>query len=221
MKVIIQVLLWALPWKMRRYILCALYGWEIHPSATIKKAIILAKKLRMDANSRIHNFVICKPIDYLKMGEDSGIATLTFVTGIPNGSSSFSHVDNRKCELILGAHAGITSRHYIDCNGGVYIDDYATIAGIRTQILTHSIDPYKNRQDVKPVRIGRYCFVGTGCVILPGSSLPAYSILGGGSTLNKSFAIQGMIYAGTPAVPKKELCVKDVAYFHRSKHIVD
>lgn len=197
------------------------YGWEIHPTAIIKRSLILAKHLKMAERSRIHNLVICKPIDSLTMGPDSGIATLTFITGIPNGGSSFSHVKNRRCELVLGRSAGITSRHFIDCNGGVYIGDFTTVAGIRSQILTHSIDVYKNRQDAKPVVIGKYCFVGTGVVLLPGSQLPDYSILGAGSVLIKAQEASGYVYAGIPAVPVKELNVANVGYFHRTKHIVD
>ena len=193
----------------------------IHPTAIIKRSIILAKHVKMGEKSRIHNLVICKPIDYLEMGEDSGIATMTFITGIKSGGKSFAHLPNRKCELILGAHAGITSRHFVDCNGGVYIGDFTTVAGIRTQILTHSIDVYNNRQDAKPVKIGRYCFCGTGCILLPGSELPDYSVLGGGAVLTKKFDRVGCLYAGVPAKFVKELDVENIPYFHRIKHVVD
>lgn len=173
-------------------------------------------------NSRIHSGVFCKGIDLLDMGEDSGIAQLTFITGFSTSNSQvFTKVGCRKCELVLGAHAGITSRHFIDCNGGVYIGDYATVAGIRTQILTHSINVYKNHQDAKPIKIGKYCFVGTGCVLLPGSELPSYSVLGAGAVLTKAYEKVGCLYAGSPAHLIKEIDIKATKYFHRQKHIVD
>lgn len=219
---ILQVLMLALPWGIRRKMMNILLGWEIAPNAWIGKSIILAKKLRMGPNSRIHNFVFCKKIDLLELEEDSGIAAFTYITGFSTKRHKiFAHRVDRRCELKLGAHAGITSRHYVDCNGGIYIGEYSTIAGIRSQLLTHSIDVYNNRQDAKPIIIGKYCFIGTGCILLPGCSLPDYSILGAGSVLTKAYDRPGMLYAGSPAREIKSLDVPNIPYFHREKHVVD
>lgn len=216
-----QILILFLPWCFRRRLLQWMFDWDIAPSAVIGKSIVLARHLVMGPKSRIHDFVFCKRIDHFEMGEDSGIAQLTFITGFPTSDKRFfKHVPMRKCELVLGAHAGITSRHFVDCNGGVYIGDYTTVAGIRTQILTHSIDIYKNQQDTRPVHIGKYCFVGTGCILLPGSSLPDYSVLGAGAVLTKAYADVGRVYAGVPARIVKEIDV-NVPYFHRIKHVVN
>lgn len=217
-----QILLWIFPWAIRRKLLIKIFGFDIHPSARIGKSIIMAKHLKMDAKSRIHNLVFCKCIDRLEMGEDSGIATMTYITGFSvECSNLFASSRDRRCELILGRSAGITSRHFVDCNGGVYIGDFTTVAGIRSQILTHSIDIYTNSQIAKPIRIGKYCFIGTGCIMLPGSSLPDYSVLGGGSVLVKSYDEAGWLYAGSPARPIKKLNVSEIPYFKRSKHVVD
>lgn len=176
----------------------------------------------MGPQSRIHHGVICKGIDLLEMGEDSGIANFTFITGYPtNGCKMFKHISDRRCELILGRSAGITSRHFVDCNGGVYVGDFTTVAGIRTQILTHSIDVYSNRQDAKPIRIGKYCFIGTGCILLPGSVLPDYSVLGAGSVLTKACDAPWHVYAGSPARVVKDLNHAEVRYFTRQKHFVE
>lgn len=219
---IFQLLIMLLPWSVRRRMLVWRYGWEIDATATIGKSIIMAHKVKMRAMSRIKNFVICKKIDRLDLGEDSIIATLTYITGFSTAEGKwYRHLPERKCELVLGDHAGITSRHFVDCNGGVYIGDYTTVAGIRSQILTHSIDVYQNRQDARSIRIGRYCFLGTGCILLPGSELPDYSILGAGAVLTKAYEQTGMLYAGTPAKPVKQLNKVSVPYFHRSKHVVD
>lgn len=217
-----QIIIMFIPWTLRRKLLIWRYGYEIDPTARIGKSLILSRKLRMGPRSRIHSGVICKGIDLLEMGEDSGIANFTYITGFSvEGCRHFRHRLNRKCELILGRSAGITSRHFIDCNGGVYIGDFTTVAGIRTQILTHSIDVYNNRQDAKPVKIGRYCFLGTGCILLPDSELPDHSILGAGAVLTKKLDKAGCLYAGSPAKFVKELDVAKIPYFHRTKHVVE
>lgn len=219
---IFQLLIMFFPWGIRRRLLQWKYGYKIDATAWIGKSIILARKLEMSPYSRIHDFVFCKKIDRLSMEEDSGIASLTYITGFPTlGCHHFLHIKDRKCELILGRSAGITSRHYVDCNGGVYIGDFSTIAGVRSQILTHSIDVYTNRQDARPVRVGRYCFVGTCCVILPGTRIPDYSILGGGSVLTKQYTEKGCLYGGVPARQLKRLQIEEIPYFHREQHSVD
>lgn len=224
MCVLLQLVLLPLPWQIRRFLLCRLFHYKIDKSAKIGMSIIMARELVMGPHSRIQHGVICKAIDRLMLGEDSGIANFTFITGFGSERECFghfAHVKDRRCELILGRSAGITSRHFVDCNGGVYIDDFATVAGIRSQILTHSIDVYSNRQDAQPVHIGRYCFVGTGCIILPGSILPDYCVLAAGSVLTKAQRETSSLYAGVPAILKKNLDVKNVPYFWRNKHVVD
>jgi len=211
-----QVLIMFFPWWLRRPLLCWRYGFKIDKHARIGYSLILPKRLEMAKDARIHHLVICKPIDLLSMGPDSGIGSMTFITGIPTSNAvHFRHVESRKCELVLGRGVGITGRHYIDCNGGVYVDCFTTIAGLRSQILTHSIDIYNCRQHAAPVHIGKFCFIGTNCVILPGASLPDYSVLGACAVLNKTYTESCMLYAGTPARPRKKINFETTPYFHR------
>ena len=126
----------------------------------------------------------------------------------------FSHEPERRSELILGEHAAITNRHLIDATSSVVIGDFTTIAGWRSQILTHSIDLVCSRQSSKPIHIGRYCFVGTDCVILGGSGLPDYAVLGAKSLLNRTYSESHWLYGGSPCKPIKPLA-KDTGYFKR------
>ena len=221
MRVLFQLVLFVFPWCIRRRILNKVFHYQIHPTAKIGFSIILAKKFQMGEQSRIRHFTFCKPIDNLVLTKDSVIASWNLITGFSSAKKKFFHRDDLCCELIIGAHAGITHRHLIDCNGGVYIDDFATVAGYRTQILTHSIDVYNNRQNVEPVYIGKGCFVGTQCIILPGSRLPDYSILGAGSVLNKAYTESYFIYAGNPAKSVKKIDKENIQYFYRTKYFVE
>ena len=65
-----------------------------------------------------------------------------------------------------------------------------------------------------PIRIGDYCFVGTNSVILGGSNLPDYSVLGAKSLLNKKCEVPYSLYAGVPALTIKDLD-KNAKYFQR------
>ena len=116
--------------------------------------------------------------------------------------------------MILGSQSAITHRHIIDCTNAVHIGEFTTLAGYRSQILTHSIDLMDCRQSSAPVRIGDYCFIGTDCVLLGGSALPSYSALGAKSLLNKAYDQTYSLYAGVPAKPVKSL-EPEMKYFQR------
>jgi hypothetical protein len=215
MKKLLAALLLILPWPLRRVVLNTIFGYKIHNTARIGLSIICPDRLEMDPGARIGSLTVCKGISLLRMGEKSSIGSLNWITGFPAGDSTFFGSDvGRRPELILGAEAAVTGRHYIDCTNSVQIGRFATFAGARSQILTHSIDLRECRQSSKPVTIGEYCFVGTACVILPGSTLPDYSVLGASSMLNKEYSEPYFLYAGNPAKAIKPL-PKDTAYFNR------
>jgi len=198
-----------------------LFNYHIHPEAWIGYSIILAKELEMKQSAKIRNLVFCKPIDRISMGEDTVIGSGCYITGFPSSAEKqfFRHVLSRQCELVLEHGAAITGRQYLDCNGGIYIGSFSIVAGLRTQILTHCIDVYNNRQYAASVRIGKYCYVGTGCIILPGAELPDYCLLGAGSVLNKKYSTPKTLYAGNPARPKKELIVEETLWMQRTARL--
>jgi len=222
MKLILQLLIIFLPWKVRRFVLIKLFKFNIHKTAIIGKSIILADKLFMGKNSLIGNLTFCKNIGSVKLHENARLGALNYITGCPqNNKSHYLHLTNRQSQLTIGAHSAITSRHFIDCTAGVTFGEFTTFAGIRSQILTHSIDLSKNIQDCKPVKFGSYCFIGTNVTILAGSSLPDFSVLGAKSLLNKNLKTECSLYGGVPAIKIKELEKESFAYFNRTKGFVN
>jgi acetyltransferase-like isoleucine patch superfamily enzyme len=209
-----------LPWPARRSVLEKQFGYSIHPASRIGLAWIYPRRLIMEENSRIGHFTLCKNIDLLHLGANAIIGQLNWITGFPSGNSRhFAHQTDRHPELILEAHAGISSRHLIDCTARVRIGAFATIAGFRSQLVTHSIDLAAGRQSSEPIEIGEYSFVGTEAVILGGSSLPHHSVLAAKSLLNKKWDAPYHLYGGVPAKPLKEL-PQDMEYFRRKEGFV-
>jgi len=209
-----------LPWPARRSILEKQFGYSIHPTSRIGLAWICPRRLIMEENSRIGHFTLCKNIDLLHLGAHAIIGQLNWITGFPSGNSRhFAHQMDRHPELILEAHAGISSRHLIDCTARVRIGAFATVAGFRSQLVTHSIDLPAGRQSSEPIEIGEYSFVGTEAVILGGSSLPHHSVLAAKSLLNKKWDEPYRLYGGVPAKPLKEL-PQDMEYFRRKEGFV-
>lgn len=121
--------------------------------------------------------------------------------------------------LKLGRGACITGRHYLDVHADVEIGPMAIIAGIRSTILTHSIDLGRALQSVAGVTIGKYSFIGTNCVILPSSKVPDYSVIGAGSVVRNSLSKPYSLYAGVPAQFVKVL-PEDYGFFKRASSVV-
>lgn len=209
-----------MPWSARRSFLEKQFGYQIHPTSRIGLAWIFPTRLVMEEESRIDHLTICKNIDLLQLRSHASIGRGNWITGFPLGSSRhFAEETDRRPELILGEHSAITHRHLIDCTSSVEIGRFTTFAGFQSQILTHSIDIENSRQASAPVRLGDYCFVGTNSVLLGGSVLPDYCVLGAKSLLNKAFTDSYQLYGGVPAEPVKKLSPES-KYFTRSEGFV-
>jgi acetyltransferase-like isoleucine patch superfamily enzyme len=220
MKTLLGFLSLLLPWDLRRAFLEKQFGYSIHPSSRIGFAWIFPKKLVMEEGSRIGHLTVCKNIDLLHLGAHAIVGQLNWITGFPSGPSRhFAHQPDRQPELIVERHAGISSRHLIDCTARVRIAAFATIGGFRSQLLTHSIDFTAGRQTAEPIEIGEYSFTGTNSVVLGGSVLPHHSVLGAQSLLNKKWEEPYRLYAGVPAKAVKELST-DLEYFRRTEGFV-
>jgi hypothetical protein len=219
-KKILMLLSLFLPWRLRRSFLERQFHYKIHPTCWIGFSWIFPTRLIMEEGSRIDDLTLCKNIELLHLKARASIGRGNWITGFPLGPSRhFAQEKDRHPELILGEHSAITHRHLIDCTNSVVIGKFTTIAGFQSQIITHSIDIKQNRQSSSPVRIGDYCFVGTNCVLLGGSALPDFCVLGAKSLLNKSFADTYQLYGGVPARSIEKLS-SDCGYFRRPEGFV-
>lgn len=209
-----------LPWSLRRALLEKQFGFTLHPTSRIGLAWVFPDRLIMEANTSIGDLTVCKNIALLHLKRHATIGRGNWITGFPLGPSRhFAEETARHPQLIVGEHSSITHRHLIDCTNSVTIGKCTTFAGFQSQILSHSIDLEWNRQASAAVQIGDYCFLGTNCVLLAGSALPDYSVLGAKSLLNKSFTETYQLYAGVPARAVQQLS-PDYAYFRRTEGFV-
>lgn len=217
-----KAILCVTPWPLRRLLLSRIFGYRLGAGVRISAfSWIYPDILEMDAGSRVGPFNVAIHIHRMTLGEKASIGRNNWLTGHPkNSTSHFSHRAGRDPSLILGRHSAITKSHLIDCTDRVQIGDFSTIAGYRSQLLTHSIDVYASRQDCKPITIGNHCFVGTNCILLGGSALPDRSVLGALSVLGKEYEEIHSLYAGNPARRVKQIDA-DAAYFHRVTGYVD
>lgn len=216
MKMLLQAVLVLLPWRLRRILLQRLYGYRLDPGSHVGLAWVYPRELTLERGASIGHLTVCRGMSRLQLGVGASIGRLNWITAYPaDRREHFSHCIGRSPELVLGEHAAITNRHIVDCTARVSIGRYATIAGFRSQLLTHSIDLRECRQDARPIDIGEYCFVGTACTLLGGGVLPDYSVLGAGALLNSAFRESHRLYAGVPAKSVAAIA-RDIGYFHRA-----
>lgn len=214
-RMIVAVATIMLPWLLKRRILTWLLGYQLDASARIGYSILTVASARMGKGARVGHLTMCRGLKLLEIGDFGSIGNLNWITG--NGQNPLTKArKNTRAEVALriGRHSAITNRHYIDSSDRIVIGDFTTIAGVRSQFLTHAIDIEICRQQTNPIKIGNYCFVGTGCIILPGAVLPDCSVLAAGSLLRDEMTQPWTLYAGVPAKAKKKI-PEYYAYFRR------
>lgn len=216
-KIITQLFLFLFPWILRRPLLNTLFKYNIHKTARIGFSIILADTFEMEEGAKITNFTFINNINNCLLKAYSKMGSFNWVTGANKSNKSiFQYSSARVCELVVGVHTRITEKHFFDCNGGVYVGDFTTIAGMRTVIMSHSIDVKVSRQTADTISIGKYCFIGTNSILLKGCAIPDYCVLGAGSVVTKKFEAPYSLYGGNPAKLIKPLHPEETLYFSRT-----
>jgi UDP-3-O-[3-hydroxymyristoyl] glucosamine N-acyltransferase len=193
-------------------LLNTLFGWQVDRSARIGLSLFVGvRRVRLGPRARIGHFTVFRDLNYLELGTDSTIGQWNWITAARELLAA-SGGDGAGA-LVIGPHSAITSRHYLDCTGGVRVGAFTTIAGVRSTILTHQVDVYESRQVRLPVRIGEYCFVGSDVRIAAGSAIANGCAIAMGSVVAGALEEPGTLYGGVPARPIKEL--GEAAYLGR------
>ncbi len=124
-------------------------------------------------------------------------------------SSQVYDVEN----ILVGvdAYPGIMKGCYIQGKGGIEIGNYTQIAP-NVVIVSANHDVYDSRKYISAkVIIGKYCWLGAGCKIMPGVILGDFTIVGAGAVVTKSFPEGYCILGGVPAKKikylEKEKCI--------------
>jgi len=203
-----------MPWVLKRLYLQLVLGWKLHRRSRIGFSLILADKVVLEEGAWIGHFNLVMPVGLLHLHRHASLGFFNKIIGAQQ-VPGFSSEPDRVSALIIEEHAAVTRDHIIDCSNTVEIGRFTTFAGYRSQILTHSPDLSRSTQVTRAVRIGAYCFVGTGSVVLYGSQIPDYSIVSAGSVFSGSGEGGYAIYAGNPAKPVKAVA-RDLDYFTRT-----
>jgi acetyltransferase-like isoleucine patch superfamily enzyme len=214
-----SLLIALLPQSLKRVALCRMFGWSVDPSARVGLSFFdNVRHVRLGPRASIGHFNVFRDLVQLDVEADAAIGQWNWITAadvLVRGRSDGGEGGT----LRLGSHSAITSRHYVDCSGGVVIGDHTTVAGVRSTILTHEIDVATSRQTVAGVRIGDFCFVGSNARVTPGSFIPDRCVTAMGAVVAGALPEPGALYGGVPARVLRD--VGDGEYFRRERGHVD
>jgi len=192
-------------------------GYSISAGAEIGPVVIWkVADFSAAAGSRIGAFNVFRDLNRVVVGSRATVGSWNWISAaVP----FLSHL-GATGELVLGEDSAITSRHYIDCSGGVEVGRFSIVAGQRSTILTHGIDFTTARQTSEQVKFGDYSFVSTNCTVLKGATLPSKSILAAGAVLSRAGQDNDRpgLWGGVPARWIKSV---DGHYFERETAYVE
>lgn len=110
--------------------------------------------------------------------------------------------------LNMGNHLSIGPLCRITCTNHITIGDNVSF-GMEITVMdtdfhhTYNLEKRKVSTVTRPIRISQNCWIGFRCLILKGTELPPYTIVGAYSVCNKKMDIPSFsLIAGTPVVIK-------------------
>lgn len=218
---IVALILVPMPQFVKKWAYRRMFGWTVADNACIGWSFIYVRNAALGAGSRIGHFNVIRYLDTLELQEGAKIGSWNYIAAIPFDSPMrMRTLPGRDARLTIGRHAGITGRHFLDCNDAITLGDFTTIAGRATYFYTHGIDMQTARQSIGKITIGKYCMVGARCMIVKGASLPDFSVLGAQSMLHKPMTEPYGLYSGNPAKLVKHLD-RDAEYYRRTSSFID
>lgn len=155
--------------------------------------------------------ILFKKIAYGKIGKKSYIAKTCFVKGRKNiylGNSVRIYPGLRAetyqgGKIVFGNDISVGQNLHIISGSNLTIGDSTTISSnVFISNLDHTFkentSALRTELVCKETKIGNYCFIGTGAVILPGTILGDNVIVGANSTVKGVFP-DNCVIAGSPA----------------------
>lgn len=216
----VSTILGLLPASKLKNWLLSKAGHDVHPTAHIGSVVILGStRLQIREAAHIGSLNVFRDLSSLFLGEHARIGQLNWVTAAPAlVRASTSKVAG---QLQLDDDSSITNRHYLDVAGGLHLEPFALMAGVRSTVLTHEIDVAESRQTTKAIVVGRSTLVSSNACLTAGVVVPANSVIAMGAVAVRAVDMtQSGLYAGVPARFVKPTPAGTETFFSRTEQWV-
>lgn len=122
-----------------------------------------------------------------------------------NFTSRVIHSNNIVLSDSAALFMALSGGCYFNGQCGIQIGEGTIFApGVKVVSSNHDLYDYSIHSRDVPIRIGSNCWLGAGCIVLPGVQLGDHVIVAAGSVVTKSFD-SNLLIGGVPARIIKEL----------------
>ena len=188
-----------------------LIGHSIDKSARIHPILLWkCKKIVVEEKVNIGPLTVFRELNRLHLGKGAKVGQLNWISA----SAMLSKL-GAPSELVMQQETVITNRHYLDVSGGVRIESFSAITGVRSTLMTHGVSYATNQQSWKEIVIGHHNLIGSNSIIVPGVKTPPHSIYGMGSLIAGQSSDEYQLYLNSPSKVAKTLDM-DNRYFKKS-----
>lgn len=184
--------------KIRGFLYRIVFGYKIHKSYIGWSTIMVVEDAELIECSIGRKNVFSGPMRII-INKGSRIGHRNcFNCGVWTKDEQFNSA-NYDRSLYIGMNTLITSDHHFDVVGSFVLGNNTWIAGSCSQFWTHGAGV----QD-RNIKIGERCYIGSGVLFAPGSSVGDNCIVSLGSVLTKRINDNDAMIAGHPAKVIKE-----------------
>jgi acetyltransferase-like isoleucine patch superfamily enzyme len=198
-------------------------GWAIGDRVHIGQCLVFrVDRVDIGDGAYIGSFNVIKDLAALTLGESAEIVHWNWVT-----ASRQLGDEGAACLLQLGPHSNITSRHYVDCTGGIRVGTHSAIGGVRSTLITHGISATSwpartlrksNTHTFSPIEIGDYCLISSNVQVSPGTVVGSRIVVGMGATIAGRLLDPGLYMQSRATLVKSDLGGE---YFRREAGHID
>lgn len=173
-------------------------SWNIAPTARVGSNVFWrVGSLRVDDGAIVGLVNVFRALQDVHIRREAVIGQLNWFSAAAQVETGDVGALHRS--LYLDDQSAITSRHFIDCSGGVFVGRRTTVAGVRSTIMSHGPDFIAGSMNVAPVRIGEYCFIAANTLITMGCTVSDRVVVAAGSVVAADLTDSDSLYGGVPA----------------------
>ena len=202
------------PSRLKNRLLNAL-GHSVHPMAQLGINLVVdVKRFEIAEGALIGHLNFIHGMNLVQLGYGAQIMMFNWILGY-SGIHGTDHDPAELRTVRLARNSHVMSMHYLDCGGGLVLDEDSWLTGIRSTVLTHAFDPEAGGINLAPIVLERGAVVSTSCTMLAGTVVGTGALLAAGSTTwtGQKVAPQ-TINGGVPARRLAPIEMSDAVYQH-------
>lgn len=196
----LRLLIAFLPSRLKIALLRSM-GAKIGRGCYIGFSVLTAETLELGDCVYVGHFNLLWRLNELRLESGSRLTMGNWITGAGIG------------RFVLGRNGAITRFHFLEASGDILIGANTILAGRNTHLFTHGIAP-DNLDDVRPIVVGAWCYVGSSSRFAPGAEIADGTFVGMGAVVTGRREQQFVLVGGVPARVIRELNPTAV-YFNR------